>query len=140
MESTVTLNEGMAFTVEASGHTFTIDAAEEHGGQGLGPQPKPLVLSALAGCTAMDVISILRKMRQPVTSLSVKAEATLADEHPKTLDDIQVVYTVTGEVDEGRLRRAVELSEDRYCGVSAMLKAHTTVTSTIVLNGVVLEG
>ena len=139
MESTVTLNDGMVFTAEANGHSFLLDAEDEHGGHNAGPRPKPLLLTALAGCTAMDVISMLRKMRQDVTGLSVKAEGTLTEEHPKTLDDLQVTYTVTGTVDEGRLRRAVELSEDKYCGVSAMLKAHTTVTSHIVLNGERLE-
>ena len=139
MESTVTLTDGMAFTADVNGHSFMIDAEEKHGGTDAGPPPKPLVLTALAGCTAMDVISMLRKMRQPVTGLSVKAEGTLTEEHPRTLVDLQVTYTVTGDVDEGRVRRAVELSEDRYCGVSAMLKSHTTVTSHIVLNGVALD-
>ena len=139
MDSTVTLTEGMAFAAEVDGHTITIDAKAEHGGTDAGPSPKALVLTSLAGCTAMDVISILRKMRQPVTGLSVKAEGTQTDEHPRTLVDLQVTYTVTGEMDPGRLKRAVELSEERYCGVSAMLRAHTSITSHIVLNGTELD-
>jgi putative redox protein len=135
VESTVTLSEGMAFTVDVDGHQLTIDATSEHGGVDAGPQPKTLLLSSLAGCTAMDVISMLRKMRQPVTALAVKAEGELTDEHPRTFVDLHVTYTVEGDVEPGRLKRAVELSEDKYCGVSAMLRSHTSITSTIVLNG-----
>ena len=138
MESTVTLTDGMAFRADLDGHQITIDANAEFGGNDRGPRPKTLLLTSLAGCTAMDVISILRKMRQDVSSFSVSASGTLTEEHPKTLVDLQVRYEVEGDVAEGKLRRAVELSEDRYCGVSAMLKDHTSISSTIVLNGVTL--
>ena len=136
MESTLTWTEGMAFDVAIEGHHFPIDAKPEHGGQNLGPSPKTLMLSSLAGCGAMDVISILQKMRQPVTSLKVKAEADLAgEEHPRVFGDFTVSVYCEGEVDPKRLWRAVALSRDTYCGVAAMLRKHAPVHYKVYLNG-----
>lgn len=135
MDSTVSWIEGMAFSAEANGHRFVIDAEPQFGGDDRGPRPKPLVLTALAGCTAMDVASMLRKMRQAYTRLDVKAEAELTDEHPRVFGEITVTYTVEGQVDPDRLSRAIALSRDRYCGVSAMLHKHTAVHSRVFLNG-----
>ncbi|RME23980.1 MAG: OsmC family peroxiredoxin [Deltaproteobacteria bacterium] len=135
MESTVTWKEGMAFDGEANGHHFPLDAEEQFGGRDTGPRPKPLLLTALAGCTAMDVASILTKMRQPFTALSVKAEGELTDTHPKVFKDFTITYTVEGEVDPERLARAVALSRDRYCGVNAMLRKHAPIHTRILLNG-----
>lgn len=136
MESTVAYRDGMSLLAEANGHTFILDADAEVGGQNLGPRPKPLMLTALAGCTAMDVISMLKKMRQPFTKLEVKAEGELTDTHPKVLKDFTVTFTVEGEVDPDRLARAIALSRDRYCGVSAMLRKHAEVHTRVFLNGV----
>ena len=134
-DSTVTLKQDMAYDVALEGHTFAIDAEPEFGGHDLGPRPKGLVLSALAGCAAMDVVSILRKMRQPFTHVSVKAEADQTDTHPKVLVDFVVTVTVEGEVDPKKLWRAVSLSRDSYCGVAAMLRAHAPVGYRVFLNG-----
>lgn len=137
MDATVTLTSGMAFDVAIGPHHFTIDAKASDGGSDLGPTPKPLLLAATAGCTAMDVIMILRKMRQEPASLSVRAEGTQTEgPHPHTIVDIVVTYEVTGDVNPERLWRAVRLSQDQYCGVSAMVRAHTTVTPRVLLNGV----
>ena len=123
MESTVTLRDGMSFEAELQGFRFMIDADKSVGGQGLGPSPKGLTLTSLSGCTAMDVISILRKMRQKVTGLSVTSEATLVEEHPKKFDVITIKYFVKGEnLSHDRVLRAVSLSETRYCGVNAALQ------------------
>ncbi len=135
MQSTVTLQQGMSFDVELGGHHFNIDATEDFGGANTGPTPKGLVLSALAGCAAMDVISLLRKMRQEVTAFSVETSGVKAAEHPKTLDDLQVRFVLEGNVKPKKLWKAIALSRDRYCGVSAMLSAHTTVTYGATLNG-----
>ena len=135
MESTVTLKEGMSFDVELEGHHFNIDAVEEFGGANTGPTPKGLVLSGLAGCGAMDVISLLRKMRQDVTSFSVVTSGEKAQEHPKTIDNLQVTFVVDGDVKVNKLWKAIALSRDRYCGVAAMLAAHTTLTYHATLNG-----
>lgn len=138
MDSTVTLTEGMAFDVAIGEHHFTIDAKPEHGGEDSGPSPKALMLSALAGCASMDVISILRKMRVPPESFAVKAEAELTDEHPKTFVGMTVTVTATGDVPVGKLWKAVALSRDRYCGVAAMLRAHGPIAYVVELNGEVV--
>ncbi len=135
MESTVTWTQGMALQGEANGHSFPLDADEEFGGKDLGPRPKPLLLTALAGCTAMDVVSMLTKMRQQFTALSVKADGELTDTHPKVFKDFTVTYTVEGDVAPDRLIRAITLSRDRYCGVNAMLRKHAPIKTRILLNG-----
>ena len=136
MDATVTWTDKMAFDTEVDGHHFMIDAEEQHGGDDKGPRPKPLVLAALAGCTAMDVISILRKMRQDVRSFKVTADADKSEgDHPHTLVNMVVTFEVEGDVRPDRLWRAGNLSQDTYCGVSAMLKKHTDVGVRVILNG-----
>ena len=133
--SEVTWKEGMAFDVEVDGHHFAIDADEQFGGKNAGPKPKPLVLSALGGCTAMDVTSILAKMRVPFDSLSVKVEASLTEEHPKYYDRIKIIYSFTGnELDAAKIDKAVDLSQTRYCGVNFMLGKTAEVSHEIRLN------
>lgn len=138
MQSTVTLTDGMAFDTEIEGHHFTIDAKAEHGGRDAGPSPKTLMLSALAGCAAMDVISILRKMRAEPASLAITASADLTDEHPKTFVGMKVHVVATGGISTSKLWKAVKLSRDRYCGVAAMLKAHGPIAYEVVLDGEVV--
>jgi putative redox protein len=99
-----------------------LDAEESVGGVGAGPQPHRLLLEALAGCTAMDVISILRKKRQQVSGLSVEVQGSRADQHPRVYTRIEVLYRVRGQnVDPQAVARAIELSATRYCPVMAML-------------------
>jgi len=139
MDSKVVWKDGMAFEAHLEGFPFMIDADPAAGGQGLGPKPKGLVLTALAGCTAMDVISILSKMRVGVDAFEVEVDSPLAPDHPKTFTEITVTYRFEGtDLPEARLRRAVELSETRYCAVSAMLRQATSVHHQIVVNGEVL--
>ncbi|MFT4621958.1 MAG: putative redox protein [Myxococcota bacterium] len=135
MHSTVTHTNGMAFDVTLDNHTFPIDAKAEHGGQDSGPNPKSLLLAALGGCTGMDVVSILHKMRQHPEHLSVELDADLTDEHPRILRDIRVMFDVRGEVDPKKLWRAVALSRDQYCGVHAMLAKAADIEVSITLNG-----
>lgn len=139
MDSTVIWKQGMAFETALDGHTFMMDLGTEAGGQDLGPRPKGLVLSALAGCTAMDVISILAKMRQQVTSFSVRAEGTTTDEHPKRFVSAVLHYDLEGvDLDLSKVRRAVTLSEERYCGVNATLAPTVSITREIRVNGELL--
>lgn len=138
MEATATLMAGMAFETTIGEHAFTIDANPEHGGENRGPAPKALLLAGLAGCAAMDVISILRKMRQPPESLTVHAAAEVVGEHPKVFDSPVVTVRATGGIDAAKLWRAVALSRDRYCGVSAMLKRHAPIRYVVELDGEVL--
>lgn len=133
--SQVTWQDGMAFDIEVDGHRLTVDAEEQFGGKDRGPRPKPLVLSSLGGCTAMDVVSILKKMRVSFDSFSVVVDGVLAEEHPKVYRSIRLTYTFTGEaLDRDKIERAVELSQTRYCGVTAMLQFTTDITHEIKLN------
>ena len=130
------LATGMRFEVEAgSGHHVTLDAAEHGGGHNEGFRPMELLLVGLAGCTGMDVISILRKKRQQVTGYEVHVTGVRAEDHPMVFVEITVEHVVTGHhLQPGAVARAIELSEERYCGAGAMLGkvAHLTHTYRIV--------
>lgn len=99
---------------------------------GTAPTPMEMVLHALAACTAWDVVSILQRMRLPLEGLRVEIEADRADEHPRVFTAIRLRYVVRGDLPENKVRRAVELSANKYCSVSAMLKSTATVTYEIV--------
>jgi putative redox protein len=122
----------MAFEAETNGHKIILDAESEVGGENKGPQPKPFMLAALGGCTAMDVISILKKMRVEVVKFNVYVEGDLTEEHPKQYYKIHVVYEFTGKnLPPDKIKKAVDLSENRYCGVSAVYKKVMELTSEI---------
>lgn len=126
--------EKMAFDVEIGGHHMTLDAKPEIGGENRGPSPKPLLLASLAGCTGIDVVSILEKMRVPLEGLRINVSASLTEEHPKIYDKIKVIYTFKGEnLPMDKLEKAVQLSEEKYCGVSAMLKKAGLIEYEIVV-------
>lgn len=129
MEATVALMEGMAFrATPGSGHALTIDAALEAGGTNAGPRPMELLLLGLGGCSGMDVISILRKMRQDVTGYEVRLQADRAVEHPRIFTAITMEHVVRGRgIAEDAVRRAVELSATRYCSAAAMLGKAATI-------------
>lgn len=140
MESKVTWLDGMAFDAELEGFSCTIDADPEFGGEERGPKPKGLTLMSLAGCTAMDVIAILKKMRVEPTSFAVDARSELTDDHPKVFEGITLTYDFEGEdLPADRLLRAIELSLDRYCGVTAMLREAVPIRFEAYLNGEELE-
>jgi putative redox protein len=122
----------MAFEGDIDGHKIVIDADTMVGGQNKGPRPKPFMLLALGGCTAMDVISILKKMRVEVDSFNVRVEGDLTEEHPKHFFKMHVIYEFTGKnLPVDKLKTAIELSEERYCGVSATYKKAMVMTSEI---------
>lgn len=134
MKSSVTLKEGMAFEGELDGHTITVDAHESVGGKNKGPMPKGLTLTSLCGCTAMDVISILRKMKAEPEEFRVEAETELTEEHPKVFTGITLTYYFKGgDVTREKAEKAVNLSEERYCGVSAMLRKAVPIETKIVI-------
>lgn len=134
--SKVILRSEMIFTgVSSNGYTIPMDAAPYAGGHDAGFRPMELMLTSLAGCTGMDVISILRKKRQDVTGFEVQVEGTRADEHPKVYTDIHVHFVVKGRnIDPAAVERAIELSRDRYCGAAATLRhtAEMTYTNEII--------
>jgi putative redox protein len=133
--ATVQLTEGMAFRATAdSGQSVLLDSSADGGGTGQGPTPMELLLMALGGCTAMDVISILRKMRQDVTDYRVEVRGERAETHPKVYTSLEVVHVVTGHgVSREQAQRAIDLSAGTYCSVSAMLGASATVTHRLEL-------
>lgn len=130
------LEAGMRFDAQAtSGYHVTLDSNEVSGGQGGGFSPMEMLLVGLAGCTGMDVLSILRKKRQDVTAYEVRVQGIRADEHPRVFVEISVEHLVTGHnISPAAVARAIELSETRYCGASAMLGkvAHITNTYRII--------
>ena len=124
--------EKMAFEAEINGHKIMLDAAEPVGGENRGARPKPLMMVALAGCTGMDVVSILNKMRVEVDGFNVFVEGDLTEEHPKQFSQMHLVYEFKGkDLPMDKLEKAVNLSQEKYCGVSAMYKKAFGITSEI---------
>jgi putative redox protein len=123
MQAKVIWQENMAFTGSAdSGFNVQLDSKKEVGGEGRGFVPMELMAISLAGCTAMDVMSILRKKRQDVTGFEVHVDAPRAAEHPKVFTNATVDYLISGHsVDEKAVVRAIQLSAENYCPAQAML-------------------
>jgi putative redox protein len=133
--TTATWTDGMSFKVELGGHTFAVDADERFGGQDRGPRPKGLVLSALAGCTGMDVVSLLGRMKVPFDSLQLEVEGNVREDHPKVYTDVVIRYLFTGsQLDRDKIEKAVSLSLEKYCAVTAMLAKTARISHTIILN------
>jgi putative redox protein len=122
MKETITarwLND-LAFEAEVDGHKLYMDSLVEHGGKNTGPRPKPLMMVALAGCTGMDVASILQKMRINVEEFTVEVEGDVTEDHPKRFEAMKIIYRLKGkDISLKSVEKAVELSTTRYCGVSA---------------------
>lgn len=122
-EVNVTWSENMKFSTTLGNHTIVLDASEDSGGEDLGPRPKALMMVALGGCTGMDVISILKKMKVDVKYFNVKIEGLMNDEHPKKFNEMNVIYEFKGNnLELEKLEKAVNLSRDKYCGVNANYK------------------
>jgi len=135
--SSVNWKGKMAFEANVGNQKFMIDAGEAVGGEGKGPMPKPLMLTSLAGCTAMDVISILKKMRVELDDFKVTVDGELTDEHPKHFTKMIVKYEFWGkdlEASRSKIEKAINLSEDRYCGVSVVYKQVMPVESEIIFH------
>ena len=133
MNATVRWTTKMQFsgTGGASGATITMDSRPEHGGVNAGPSPLETVLLALGGCTGMDVVSVLQKMRAPLEGLEMRISAERAEEHPRVFTSIALEYTFAGAgLRPDQVNRAVELSQTRYCSVSAMLRQVAALTYT----------
>ena len=115
---------GMAFeSTNPSGRTFMIDASPNDGGEGNGLRPKALMLSSLAGCSALDVVHLIKKMKLKVDDFKMDIIARLTEEHPKYYDQVTVEYHFYGkQLHEAKLTRAVNLSVEQYCGVMEMFR------------------
>jgi putative redox protein len=130
----VYLKQVKGLTLAAKGesnHWITMDGPEKLGGSDAGVRPKELVLMALAGCTGSDVVSILKKKRVNLTDFEINIAAQQSEEHPKVFTHIDLEYVLYGkDLKEKDVERAIELSTETYCGVSAMLKKAMTINHT----------
>ena len=125
----------MHFISESNEGVVNLDASTEFGGDDKGLRSKSLMLTSLAGCTGMDLGSLIKKMRIEVAGISITVTAELTDEHPKIYKSTHIVYQFTGDnLEEEKLTKAVNLSVDRYCGVIAMFRAFSEVTTEINFN------
>ncbi len=127
--SKVVLRDDMLFSGHTSSdYTIPLDTVRESGGHDAGISPIELMLTSLAGCTGMDVISILRKKRQDITAFEVEVSGVRADEHPRVWIELWVKFTVTGHhVDPKAVERSIELSRGTYCGAAATLRHTATI-------------
>ncbi|MDY0152712.1 MAG: OsmC family protein [Candidatus Cloacimonas sp.] len=126
---------GMLFDAEMDGHHVLMDTNVQQGGKNAGPRPKPLLLTALAGCSGMDVVSILAKMKLPEYSFDIDIDAESTTEHPITYHAITIKYMFKGEnLPQDKIVKAVTLSTEKYCGVNAMLKKAANIVVKIYIN------
>jgi len=130
MKANIVWQEGVSFLGQVgSGHSVLMDGAPEAGGKNLGPRPMEMILLGLGGCTAFDVVHILRKGRQAITGCQVEMDAQRAIEDPKVFTRIHLHFIITGkDLDPRQVERAINLSAEKYCSASIMLKATVDIT------------
>lgn len=134
MKITTTWTENMRFSAGNAEHQLAMDAKRPIG-EGTALNPKELVLAGLGGCTAMDVVALLKKYKQPADSLELIAETELTPTFPSLFNEVSLRFVVNGNVEPAKLIEAVELSQTKYCGVSAMLSKAVPIRYSIELNG-----
>lgn len=135
MDAQLNFNKGASFDIDVgSGHSITIDGSAEIGGKNLGARPMELVLAGLGGCTAMDVLEILKKSRQQVTDVKIRLHAERAETPPRVFTEIDIHYIVSGhDLNEKKVQRAVDLSAEKYCSASIMIAKTATLRHTVEL-------
>ncbi len=126
--------DNLSFVTRINEHTVVLDAGKETDGNDEGPRPKLLILAALAGCSGMDVVSILKKMHVEYDDFTIIADGDLTDEHPKIYQSIHLTYGFKGsDLPLDKINKAITLSIDKYCGVYAMLKKAVPISFEIKL-------
>lgn len=140
-EAVISWDGNMCFRAHTgSEHDVIMDARPDVGGENKGPRPTELLLAALGGCTGMDVVSILRKMRIEFDRFEVAIEADEAAEHPRSFTTFRMVYRLWGDgVPADKFKRAVELSETTYCGVAGLFRKGAEISYRLELNGAPVE-
>lgn len=130
MRATIKWMENVSFEAQSeSGHTVLMDGAPAAGGQNLGPRPMEMVLMGTGGCTAFDVVAILKKGRADITDCEVSLEAERAETDPKVFTKIHMQFTVKGRnLKHEQVKRAIELSAEKYCSASIMLGKTAVIT------------
>lgn len=122
-ETLLSWKGNMEFETELNGHKLTLDASPELGGNNKGPRPKMLMLTSLAGCTGMDVVMILKKMKIEPEAFNVRVDGYLTEDFPKYYEKMHIIYEFKGDnLPVDKLRKAIELSQEKYCGVSAVYR------------------
>ena len=135
MDSKLRWNGQMSFTCDNRGLQSTFDATPEFGGQNSGPTPKEMVLNAMCACSAMDVVSIAKKMHLPLKTLKMEAHADKTATIPSYFSLVQLNYLIEGEMDREKIIKCVVLSMTKYCGVSFMISKACPINYEIFLNG-----
>ena len=127
---------------DADGHTMRIDIPVEQGGNGTGFRPMQMLLSALCGCSAVDVISILKRQRQVLEGLTIEVDGQREEgKEPSLWKNIQLIFTITGEVDPSKAYKAVDLSMEKYCSVAETLRAAgAAIDFSVIVNGSAVSG
>ncbi|WP_088013586.1 OsmC family protein [Gottfriedia acidiceleris] len=134
MKTSIKWDGKLAFSgIAPSGHEIKMDTAESLGGENSAPTPVELLINAVAGCTAIDIVLILEKMRLKLTSFEIEVDGERAEEHPKRFTDIHLHYILAGKLDTEKVRKAIKLSKDKYCSVAHSLNAN--ITASFTLNG-----
>jgi putative redox protein len=122
-ETLLSWKGNMEFETELNGHKLTLDASPESGGNDKGARPKMLMLTSLAGCTGMDVVMILKKMKIEPEAFNVRVDGYLTEDFPKYYEKMHIIYEFKGDnLPVDKLRKAIELSQEKYCGVSAVYR------------------
>jgi len=125
-------NGKMAFTADINGHQILLDTSTDDGGDDSGPSPKRLMLASLAGCTGIDIVSILNKMKVEFSDFSIGVHAALSAEHPKIYNLVKITYKIRlAEEDKSKMIKAVQLSTEKYCGVFAMFSSFAKMDTEI---------
>ena len=131
---TTVFNQHMAFTADISGHKVLMDTTADEGGDNSGPSPKRLLLAALGGCTGMDIVPMLNKMKVPFSDFSIHVDGDVREEYPKIYEHTKITYKIRmAEADKPKLEKAIALSQEKYCSVSGMFRAFSKLETEIVI-------
>jgi len=131
---TTVFNKNMAFMANIGGHQVLMDTTSGDGGDDSGPSPKRLMLASLAGCTGMDIVSLLNKMKVSFSDFSMDVDATVTEEHPRIYDHAKITYKIRmAAADRSKMEKAVSLSQEKYCSVSAMFRAFAKLETEIII-------
>jgi len=130
---TTLFNGPMAFTANINSHEVRMDGTPDDGGEDTAPSPKRMMLASLAGCTGMDVVSILNKMKVAFSDFSIDIDAQVKDEFPKIYNKVKITYKIKmAEADRPKMKKAVDLSQEKYCSVSAMFRSFAKMETEII--------
>ena len=129
---TTVFNKHMSFIANINGHDVLMDTTADDGGEDSGPSPKRLMLASLAGCTGIDIVSILNKMKVEFSDFSIGVHAALTAEHPQIYNHVKLTYKIKlAEENKSKMIKAVILSTEKYCGVYAMFKTFAKMDTEI---------